>query len=100
MTRRKGTKIKLLKGEKMIYIMLILLVISAPIVSVFTKAMLSESSIKLEYVKYEIEGQRAVNESLSMQIDELASLDKVQAIAKELGMSYNNNNVKVINDNE
>ncbi len=33
-----------------------------------------------------------------MQINELASLDKIQEVAKNIGLSYNNDNIKVINN--
>ena len=66
--------------------------------TVFTKALLSESNIQLEQMKSKIETQQNVNESLSMQIDELASLDKIQEVANEKGLSYNNENIKVINE--
>ena len=34
-----------------------------------------------------------------MTIDELASLTKIQEVAKEQGLSYNNNNIKTVEDN-
>ncbi len=34
-----------------------------------------------------------------MKINELASLDKLQEVAQEQGLSYNNDNIKVITDN-
>ena len=49
-------------------------------------------------MKAKIERQKDVNDSLSMQIDELASLDKIQQVATEKGLSYNNENIKVINE--
>ena len=33
-----------------------------------------------------------------MQVDELASLDKIESVATEKGLSYNNNNIKNINE--
>ena len=33
-----------------------------------------------------------------MKINELASLEKIQEVAKEQGLSYNNNNIKTIID--
>ena len=44
--------------------------------------------------KKEIEEQEKVNESIAMTIDELASLTKIQQVAAEQGLSYNNNNIK------
>ncbi len=95
---KKTKKIKFLKGEKFLTIMIILLLISLPICTVFTKAVLSETNISMEQIKNKIEDQEGKNESLSMQIDELASLDKIQEIATEQGLSYNNSNIKNINE--
>ena len=54
----------------------------------------------MEKQKKEIEEQKKTNESLAMTIDELASLTKIQAVAEEQGLSYNNSNIKsVVEDN-
>ncbi len=98
MMKKKNKNNKLLRGEKLIYIFIFILILSMPICTVFTKALLSESNIEVEQVKSKIEKQSNVNESLSMQIDELASLDKIQEVASEKGLSYNNENIKVINE--
>ena len=94
----KGKKFRIVKGEKILYFLLFLLVIALPISSVFTKALLSESNIAVEQLKDKIAAQENLNESLSMQINELASLDKIQEVAKEAGLSYNYDNLKVINN--
>lgn len=100
MSKNKGNKIKLLKGEKVLYFILAVLVVATPLISVFTKAMVSQTSIELEQVKEKIENQTGINESLNMKINELASLDKLQEVANEHGLSYNNDNIKVITDTE
>lgn len=100
MSKNKGKKIKLLKGEKVLYFILAVLVVATPLISVFTKAMVSQTSIELEQVKEKIENQTGINESLNMKINELASLDKLQEVANEHGLSYNNDNIKIITDTE
>lgn len=96
MSKKKGAKLKLLKGEKIIYFVLAMLLVATPIISVFTKAMVSETTIKVEELKAKIENQENINDSLHMKINELASLDKLQEVAEEHGLSYNNDNIKVI----
>jgi len=96
--KQKKKKITMLKGEKMLYILFIGVLAMFPISTVFTKAILSETNITLEQMKNKISTQEGINESLSMQVDELASLDKIQEIASSKGMSYNNNNIKNINE--
>ena len=95
----KKVKRRRLKGEKFVVIAIFLLIVATPLLSVYTKTRLSESNIAVEKLKNNIEYQQNINESLSMQINELASLDKIRKVASSEGLSYNNNNIKVINGN-
>ncbi len=96
MKKSAGPKIKLLKGEKLMYIILIFLVILIPVINIFNTALLSETNIKLEEIESKINIQSKENESLSMQINELASLQNIQSIAETYGLSYVNGNIKVL----
>ena len=96
----KQHKYKVLRGEKIIWLLILALIISSPIIHVFTKAELSESNLTLEKLKKNIEVQENLNESLTMKINELASLDNIEAIAEDNGLSYNNDNIKVIDTNK
>lgn len=96
--KKRKKQIKILKGEKIIYVLIFFVVVLMPVCTVFTKALLSESNIEVEQMKSKIQKQVDTNESLSMQIDELASLDKIQEVAFEKGLSYNNDNIKVITE--
>ena len=58
--------------------------------------MLSKSNIEVERIKNKIEKQETINESISMKINELASLSNIQDIAKEYGLSYQNENIVVV----
>lgn len=94
--KKAGTKIKLFRGEKMLVVFLFLLLLSAPVLIVFSKAALSKTNIEVEQLKNKIANQTSINESLYMKINELASLDNIQDIANEKGLSYNNDNIKTI----
>ncbi len=93
---KKGQKIKLLKGEKFMYGLLICLLLAIPMFNVYTSSLLSETNNEVEKIKDNIESQELVNQSLSMQVDELASLENIQKIAEEYGLSYVNGNIKII----
>ncbi len=93
---KKGQKIKLLKGEKFMYGLLISLLLAIPMFNVYTSSLLSETNNEVEKIKDNIESQELVNQSLSMQVDELASLENIQKIAEEYGLSYVNGNIKII----
>ena len=81
------------KRDKKIFILIILVLIFSPLLQVITRAKLSEINIEVEKLKNNIEKQTKINESVEMQINELASLDKIREIAKENGLSYKNNNI-------
>lgn len=98
MARARKPKIKLLRGEKIMLFLIIIISIFAPISIVFTKAKLSESNINVERMKNKINAQQNVNDSLEMQINELASLDKIQDVAKEMGLSYNKDNITEVSE--
>lgn len=88
------------KRDKKLFILIILILILSPLLQVVTRAKLSEVNIEVEKLKNNIEKQENVNESVEMQINELASLDKIREIAKENGLSYKNNNITSIDKDE
>lgn len=94
--KTKTKSVKLLKGEKFMYFLLVLLVLAIPMVNVYTSSLLSETNTNVERLQSKISTQELTNQSLSMQIDELASLENIQSIAEEYGLSYNNSNIKTI----
>lgn len=95
---KKSKKVKLLKGEKMMYALLVFLLLVIPIFNVFTSSLLSETNNEVEKITKNIERQELVNQGLSMQIYELASLENIQSIAENHGLSYNNSNIKSVGE--
>ncbi len=95
---KKGKKVKLLKGEKMMYTLLLVLIVAIPLFNVYTSSLLSETNNEVEKFRKNIERQELVNQGLSMQIDELASLENIQNVADNFGLSYNNSNIKSVGE--
>lgn len=95
---KKGKKVKLLKGEKMMYTLLLVLIVTIPLFNVYTSSLLSETNNEVEKFRKNIERQELVNQGLSMQIDELASLENIQNVADNFGLSYNNSNIKSVGE--
>ena len=91
-------RVKISKFERILYTLAIFLVVIAPVSIVFSKATLAQVNFEVEKQKKEIDVQKKTNESLAMAIDELASLSKIQEVAEQQGLSYNNNNIKVVVD--
>lgn len=100
MKKTSKKRLKLLKGEIFMYFVLLALVISIPVVNIFSKALLSETNIKTERLKNKIEKQESTNESLEMQIDELVSMENIQKVADLYGLSYISDNIVSIKDSE
>ena len=97
MARKKVKKhVKMSKFERFLYTSAVFLLLASPISIVFSKATLAKVNFEVEQEKKKIEKQEKTNESLSMTIDELASLTKIQEVAQEQGLSYNNNNIRTI----
>lgn len=96
--RKVKKRLKMSKFERLLYTLALFLLVISPVSLVFTKATLSKINFEVEKQKKQIENQQKTNESLSMAINELASLTKIQEVAQEQGLSYNNNNIKTVTE--
>ena len=93
-------QLKMSKTEKFLYTLAVFLLLVSPLSIVFSKATLAKINFEVEQQKKEIEKQEKTNESISMTIDELASLTKIQEVAANQGLSYNNNNIRTITEDK
>ena len=96
--RKVKKRLKMSKFEKLIYTFTLVLVLASPFMLVFSQATLSEVNFEVEKTKKELAIQEKKNESLTMKVNELASLEKIQEVAKEQGLSYNNNNIRTVEE--
>ena len=94
--KKNKKKKKFTKLERFIYkssfVIMFLLVVGI----VFTSASVSKLNIELQEMSMEVEKQEDTNQSLVMKINEMASLENIQSISENLGLSYNNENIKTI----
>ena len=67
-------------------------------ISFFAKVSLSSINVEVERLNKEVTKQEKTNQRLSMKINELASLENIQAVANNEGLAYNNNNIVIINN--
>ena len=91
-------RLKMSKFERLIYTFTLVLVLLTPFALVFSQATLSEVNFEVEKLTKSIDTQEKKNESLTMKINELATLEKIQQVAKEQGLTYNNKNIKSITE--
>ncbi len=96
MNKKIKKKLKLSRFEKILYTVTILLLVFSPVMSIFAKSALSKVNYEVESKKEEIAKETKSNESLQMKINELASLDNLEEVAENMGLSYTNSNVKTV----
>ena len=96
MARKKNDK--MLRGEKLLYLLIGILVFGNIFGTSFSSTLLSKTNIEVESIRKKIDKQENLNQSLEMKISELASFDNVEAVATTYGLEYNNSNVRTINE--
>ena len=90
------TKKKKSKIEKSMMLLTVVTVLCVCVSVFFLKSHLSSVNIEVEKLKKKITKQEKINESLTMKVNELVSLENMQSVAMEEGLEYNNNNVVII----
>ncbi len=98
MAKRKVRTIRFTKGERLVYLSAIVATVMTFVLQVFCSANVGNLNMSIENVRYQITEQEKKNESLSMQISELTSFDKVKEVVKDMGLAYNNDSIVIINE--
>lgn len=96
--RKKAKRVRITKGEKMLYFLGTSSLVLTLVVQIFCGANVGSLNLKVEKLKYNINSQQKKNESLTMKVNELTSFDKVKDIVKDMGLAYNNDNIIIINE--
>lgn len=96
MKKNKKKKSKFSNLERFLYKSSFVLMLFLILGIVFTSASVSKLNIELQEMSMEVESQEDTNQSLTMKINEMASLENIKIISKNLGLSYNNENIKTI----
>ena len=92
----KKQKQKKSKINKVVLTFSILMALIFPLFSVYSKSLLSKVNYEVEEIKEEKAEISKSNEDLKMQVNELASLSNLEEVAKQLGLNYTYNNVKIV----
>lgn len=94
----KKKKIKITKGEKLLYFTAFLACFGTLLIQVFCGASVGHLNMGVEVLKYNIDSQEKKNESLVMQVNELTAFDKVKDVVADMGLAYNNENIIVVSE--
>ena len=63
---------------------------------VFGQTALAQINLEVQYLKSEVEDAENVNTGLAMKINEMASLENIEEVSEEEGLTYNSDNIKTI----
>ena len=82
----KKRRIKITKGEKLLYTMAFFAFLGTLVVQVFCGASVGHLNMSVEVLKYNIDTQERKNESLVMQVNELTSYENLSNVLKDMGL--------------
>ena len=95
---KKNRTERLIRSEKKITALGAILLVGLWALSFFMKSSLASLNVEVERLSRDIKEQKEVNQSLTMKINELASLENVNVVANQVGLVYNNDNIRLINE--
>jgi len=95
--KTKKRRLKFAGREKMLYTFGLISFIAFFAVQVFFVAQTSNMKMNIKQTTARIDRQEKMNESLTMQVNELTAYENVSTVIKELGLGFNNENIIVIN---
>jgi len=95
--KQKRRRLKFAKREKMLYTLGFASLVLFFAAQVFFVAQTSNMQMNIKQTNARIERQERMNESLTMQVNELTSYENVSTVIRELGLGFNNENIIVIN---
>lgn len=94
--KKKRKKKGINKLEKLIYKSFVFTTVILIVGIIYSRATLGKINLEVQELNDIIKDESEDNQSLVMKINEMVSLDKIQAVSSELGLTYNNNNIKSV----
>ena len=95
MKKKKKIDAKL-KLEKRLYKTFVFITIFLILGIIYSKATLAKINLEIQDLSGTIKEETEDNQSLAMRINEMVSLEKIQQVSDELGLTYNNKNIKTV----
>jgi len=97
-TKRRNNLIS--RGEKILFVGLLSVITILSLMIIQTQTTVRSTSTDIFLMEKEIEATVKENTDLSIQVSELSTYDRIWKKAEELGLKLNEQNVKVVPDNE
>ena len=92
--RKKKKEIK--KIEKFVYKSFTFMIVILIVGIIYSRASLGKINLEVQELNDIIKEETENNQSLVMKINEMASLENIQNISNDMGLAYNNENIKTI----
>lgn len=96
--KKKKKVNKNVRIEKFIYKTFVITSLFLVVGIIYSRAMLSKINLEIQELSGIIKNETEDNQSLVMKINEMVSLDKIQAVSTQLGLTYNNENIKSVSE--
>ena len=96
--KKKRKKKGINKLEKLIYKSFVFTTVILIVGIIYSRASLGKINLEVQELNDIIKDESEDNQSLVMKINEMVSLDKIQKVSTELGLTYNNNNIKSVTE--
>lgn len=94
--KKKKRVNKDLRREKFIYRSFTILTVFLIVGIIYSRAMLSKINLEVQDLNNKISMETDDNQSLAMKINEMVSLEKIQQVSSELGLKYDNDNIRSV----
>ena len=94
--KKKRKKKGISKFEKGMYKFFVIITIFLIVGIIYSRASLGKINLEVQKLNDIIKEETENNQSLVMKINEMVSLDKIQQVSIQLGLTYNNDNIKSV----
>ena len=95
--QKKADRSPLITGkEKVLYITFVIAVALVAVSILHTRGQIQTTTIEIQKLESEIQGITKENVELKVQVSELSTYERIWEKAKELGLTLNEKNVKVV----
>ena len=92
--KKKINKTK--KLEKKIYKSFAIITVFLITGIIYSQATLGKINLEIQELNSTIKKETETNQSLTMKINEMVSLEKIKEVSTSLGLTYNNDNIKSV----
>lgn len=89
-------KKRITKLERFLYRSFVFMTILLMIGTVGGQATLAKINLEVQVLKQQVDVKEEANQGLVMKINEMASLENIQNVSSDMGLAYNNENIKTI----